>query len=73
MDRNGKHLRRITTALGIHQDPAFSPDGRLIVFAAGRNDSDLALFTMNLAGKPVGFVTGGSGAISFQPNWQPLP
>jgi hypothetical protein len=46
MARNGKHQCRITGTRGIHEDPAFSPDGSLIVFAASSRSSNVALFTI---------------------------
>ena len=66
---NGVAAPRITTQLGSDADPAWSPDGSRIAFAAER-DGNLEIYTMNANGESPVRLTN-SPAADNRPAWSP--
>jgi Tol biopolymer transport system component len=66
---NGVGASRITTQLGSDADPAWSPDGSRIAFAAER-DGNLEIYTMNANGESPVRLTNVPGA-DYRPAWSP--
>jgi hypothetical protein len=79
MDRSGADVKTVydgagSTGHSYPHDPAWSPDGRKIVFArlVGPSSSAAdAIFTVNADGTGATGLTDGSTP-SFDPNWQPI-
>ena len=62
--------RRIVHEQGVNMSPAFSPDGRTLVFASGSDGTDL--FAVRLDGaEPPYRVTVGRGSTNSQPTFSP--
>jgi TolB protein len=62
-----------TSAAPEHQEtPAWSPDGRKILFVSKRR-GNFQLYSMNTDGGHQTQITRGRGLFATQPNWQPLP
>ncbi len=64
------NMRRVTSEDQLEIDPAFSPDGRLVAYAAG------AATGMRIFVRPVGEgaarpLTGDADALEFHPRWSP--
>ena len=66
---NGVAAPRITTQLGSDADPAWSPDGSRIAFAAER-DGNLEIYTMNANGESPVRLTNVPAA-DYRPAWSP--
>jgi Tol biopolymer transport system component len=73
MKADGSHLRQITFNALDDEDPAWSPDGRMIVFnrdfdpIQGQIDRDL--FTMKADGTHQRNLTSSPGVLDQEPNW----
>ena len=67
-DANGSNPRQLTRNTYPDRDPAWSPDGKWIVFAADPdNDGNLDLYVMNADGSNSRFLT----YLGGQPRWSP--
>lgn len=69
VDLAGTHIRQLTHNEGTNEDPAWSPDGRFIVFTTTR-DRRRRLYIMDNDGsapRPLGDAPGNS----FTPAWSP--
>jgi Tol biopolymer transport system component len=71
MNADGTHLRKLTGKTEGAYSPAFSPDGKRIVFV-GWNGGD-KLYVMNADGTGVQRLTMNSKGYDDAPDWQPLP
>lgn len=69
MDANGENLRQLTSQPGMEQQPAWSPDGRQLVFTAERK-SGIHLFVINADGSGERNITPGY-AEAGTPAWSP--
>jgi TolB protein len=66
---DGTGLRRLTRLTNNNVSPAWSPDGKRIVFASDRGHDDVSdIYVMNADGTKQTRLT----ADSFSPDWQPL-
>ena len=73
--RDGSGLRRLTTHAAIDEQPAWSPDGRMLAFRSDR-DGLGDIWIMNADGTGLANVTRnapgfGTAPSSFQPAWSP--
>ncbi len=62
-------VRRISTRRGANSSPAFSPDGRTIVYSSGEDGTDL--FSVPMDGGEEYRVTVGRGSTNSQPSFAP--
>jgi Tol biopolymer transport system component len=71
IDADGTGLRQLTTSTRIDQNPAWSPNGRQIVF---RSDAtgNTEIFAMRVDGSEMRKLTSGLNG-GVDPDWQPLP
>ena len=82
---DGSRLRRLTSGRGIDNDPAFSPDGRWIVFTRTIRTNSASgdypnLWLIDIHGHNAHRIIreppapgGGYTAGAYEPAWQPLP
>ena len=66
MDRNGSNKTNLTNDVDDDGQPAYSPDGKKIVFLSSRNP--FGLYVMNSTGGVATSLTTGEN-----PDWQPIP
>jgi TolB protein len=57
MDEGGGNQKRITETGRYHQTPAWSPDGKSIVFCANYDGSNIDVYTMRLDGTALERIT----------------
>jgi TolB protein len=68
---DGSGLRGLTTEAGRHTWPAWSPDGKRIVFVSVRGGKP-AIYTMNAHGSGQKRLV--TGAVDYAyPDWRPIP
>jgi Tol biopolymer transport system component len=74
VNRNGLNMKRMTSALGIEEQPAWSPDGSKIAFS-GTNPATQSsdIYVMNADGTGLVSLTAdlGIGINEMQPAWSP--
>lgn len=74
MDGHGKNLRNLTNNLNTDRDPAWSPDGREVVFSSFRHGDighgKSAIYVMRADGKNVRRLTNNPNGAG-QPTWSP--
>ncbi len=71
MNADGTNVKRLTFALGDDAAPHFSPDGRQIVFTAGRNDGQFEVYRIDADGTNetrLTFNPGNDGRASWSPD-----
>jgi Tol biopolymer transport system component len=67
-------LKRLTGTKSFATDPAWSPNGKKIVFSSANPDApNLDVFVMNSDGTEVERLLTKNDASDWEPNWQPLP
>ena len=75
MKADGSHKRQITFNALDDEDPAWSPDGTMIVFARDfdpiQGQVDYDLFTMNADGTDQRKLTSSPGVLDNEPDWSP--
>src|SRR5687767_12455626 len=64
-DRDGAHVRRLTTDDGVESNPVFSPDGKAIAFSASY-DGNVDVYTIPVTGGAPTRLTWHPGADSVQ-------
>ena len=70
MNPDGTDQRQLTTAPGFNGSPAFSPDGRRIVFDSSRDGGNFEIYVMNADGTDQVRLTN-DPATDLRPNWSP--
>jgi TolB protein len=71
---DGTGLKRLTGTKSFATDPAWSPNGKKIVFSSANPDApNLDVFVMNSDGTEVERLLTKNDASDWEPNWQPLP
>ena len=75
MNANGAHKRRLTATAGLEQvDPAWSPDGRRIVYSGWGSSQAPQIYVSYTNGSNRQLLTHACGACAaYEPSWQPLP
>jgi TolB protein len=74
MNANGSHQTRLTHDSSFDESPAFSPDGKKIVFRGpSANGFSFEIWVMNANGSHLTRLTNDSGEGDADPNWGPLP
>ncbi len=68
MDINGQNVRQLTTGDDSETQPAFSPDGKQILFV---NSKDNNLYLMNASGKGVWKKLTNISTAAYDPVWSP--
>jgi serine/threonine protein kinase len=70
--KSGKpEISRVTSGTSYHGEPAFSPDGRSIVFALGPNPDETNIFKMPVPGDEPLQLTFFEHALTASPAWSP--
>jgi Tol biopolymer transport system component len=69
MNRDGSHIRRLTTNPAIDAEPDWSPDGTRLAFQSDR-DGDMEIYVMGTDGTLIGQLTL-NDATDIQPDWSP--
>jgi TolB protein len=72
MGVDGSNSTRLTNNPAADWQPAWSPDGRLIVFTSGSLSEGFDLFVINADGTDLRRLTNTPGW-QFEPAWQPHP
>lgn len=68
---DGNNLVQLTNNTGIDRDPAWSPDGNIILFASDQDSPGLTeIYQMNADGSEITQLTN-DNASSYAPNWSP--
>ena len=70
-DGSGRH--RLTNDPSIDWNPAWSPDGKQIVFRSDRSPDGTELWKMDANGSNVVQLTNGPYQGGVDPDWQPRP
>lgn len=70
---DGSDLRQLTKTAGRNSNPAFSPDGKRIVFLSNRDTKNFSfrIYTMNADGSDVRQLTTEAFGSDFDPQWSP--
>jgi TolB protein len=72
MDADGKNQRNITNSLGDEEDPSWSPDGNMIAFQAGKENSSYhKICVMDVYGKDRRNLVSIAGWNAWEPSWSP--
>ncbi len=72
MDANGNYPDRLTSNRRTNTAPAWSADGKHIVFSSRSSSGYLEIYVMDTYGKSQRRLTGDKGDDTF-PAWQPQP
>ncbi|MDP2711488.1 MAG: hypothetical protein Q8O56_09740 [Solirubrobacteraceae bacterium] len=72
MNADGSAPRQLTSNAAHDEGPAWSPDGRLIAYTSGPDDSNGEIHVMTAAGRHVRRLTHSPGA-DESPDWQAIP
>jgi TolB protein len=72
MDADGTHAAQITSNALRDEGPAWSPDGTLLAYSSGADDTHLDINVMTPAGVQVRQLTDYAGR-DESPDWQPIP
>jgi TolB protein len=81
MNADGSGQTRLTNSPTVDESPAWSPDGKKIVFTSFRDDPDVAtcisceseIYVMNADGSNQTRLTNTPTQPELEPDWQPLP
>ncbi|MCA0363889.1 MAG: DUF5050 domain-containing protein [Bacteroidetes bacterium] len=70
MDRDGKHVKRLTNRKGYDSGGKFSPDGKKIAFYGKREDGNFEIFLMNSDGTGIQNLSN-DVLEDYSPDWSP--
>ncbi len=71
MDADGSNVLNLTNAVGLDDQPAWSPDGTKIAFRSNR-DGNFEIYVMNVDGTGQTRLTN-DPAEDTDPAWRPVP